>query len=62
MKKSLTLTAALAVILTAPVAGVVRRQRAAAPRDAQPRPAGQGAQLGLALTRAEPQHPSAWGA
>ncbi|RKH01318.1 hypothetical protein D7V97_29165, partial [Corallococcus sp. CA053C] len=48
--------------LPARAAGSVRRQRAAAPRDAQPRPAGQGAQLGLALTRAESRRPSAWGA
>ncbi|MCY1043311.1 hypothetical protein OV208_18485 [Corallococcus sp. bb12-1] len=39
--------------LPARSAGTVRRQRAAAPRDARPRPVGQGAQLGLALTALE---------
>ncbi|WP_244238994.1 sigma factor [Corallococcus carmarthensis] len=48
--------------LPARAAGKLRQRRAAAPRDVQPRPAGQGAQFGLALPAVESRRPSAWGA
>ncbi len=48
--------------LHARATGKLRQRRAAAPRDARPRPVGQGAQLGLGLPAVESRRPSAWGA
>ncbi|RKG93235.1 hypothetical protein, partial [Corallococcus carmarthensis] len=48
--------------LPARAAGKLRQRRAAALRDVRPRPAGQGAQLGLDLPAVESRRPSAWGA